>query len=142
MDDDKAGVPEGYFELMRPHGDWLCSDDESPCDPWGVAIPRGSGYLWISEEVVNFRRNARSWTEFLKKREKTERAAADRMGVQRASVLFRVMFLGGKGVWTPGLMCEEGARKRGLDMNVAAADAKYWWAAGFVPLRPTPHNTK
>jgi hypothetical protein len=35
-------------------------------------------------------------------------------------------------------MCEMGAKKRGLDLAVAAADAKYWWETGLVPLRATP----
>ena len=38
----------------------------------------------------------------------------------------------------PILVCEEGAKLRGIDMEVAAADAKRWWETGKVPLRPTP----
>jgi hypothetical protein len=52
--------------------------------------------------------------------------------------------LGGGGVTfdqnvvAPILVCEQAARRRGLDLEVAAADAKYWWKTGLVPLRPTP----
>src|SRR5262245_18558264 len=38
----------------------------------------------------------------------------------------------------PILVCEEGARLRGLDLEIASADARHWWATGKVPLRPTP----
>lgn len=52
--------------------------------------------------------------------------------------------LGGGGVtfdqnvFAPILVCEQAARKRGLDLEVAAADANYWWKTGLVPLQPTP----
>jgi len=42
------------------------------------------------------------------------------------------------GTSSPILMCEQGAKLRGLDLEVAAADAKYWWETGLVPLRVTP----
>ncbi len=35
-------------------------------------------------------------------------------------------------------MCELGAKCRGLDLEIAASDAKHWWATGEIPLRPTP----
>jgi len=35
-------------------------------------------------------------------------------------------------------MCEQGAKKRGLDLAMAAADAEYWWKTGLVPLRESP----
>jgi len=38
----------------------------------------------------------------------------------------------------PILACKQGATLRGIDLEVAAADAKYWWKTGLVPLRPTP----
>jgi len=38
----------------------------------------------------------------------------------------------------PILVCEQGAKLRGLDLEVAATDAKHWWKTGFVPLRATP----
>ena len=38
----------------------------------------------------------------------------------------------------PILMCEQGAKARGLNLEVAAADAARWWETGRVPLRPTP----
>jgi hypothetical protein len=38
----------------------------------------------------------------------------------------------------PILMCEEGARRRNLDLAVAGADARYWWETQTAPLRATP----
>jgi hypothetical protein len=38
----------------------------------------------------------------------------------------------------PILVCEQGAKLRNLDLEVAAADAKYWWKTGKAPLRATP----
>jgi hypothetical protein len=38
----------------------------------------------------------------------------------------------------PILVCEQGAKLRGLDLKVAAEDAKRWWKTGKVSLRPTP----
>jgi len=48
----------------------------------------------------------------------------------------------GQGVASPILVCEEGAKLRGLDLEVAAADAKYWWETGLAPLRATPLSKK
>jgi hypothetical protein len=38
----------------------------------------------------------------------------------------------------PILVCEQGAKRRALDLEVAQADAKRWWETGEVPLRATP----
>lgn len=114
-----------YFEVPEadPGGDGLCSDNECPCGYPGVTIPRGSGYMYVSRAVVDFRRDARTVVE-------AKRKIA--MMQQGRFVTF------GQNVITSTLMCEQGARKRGLDLAVAAADAKYWWETGLVPLRATP----
>ena len=79
--------------------------------------------MYISEAVVDFRRDA------LTVREAEQKAA-------RMQQSMHVVF--GQDVVTPTLMCEQGARKRGLDLKVAAADAKHWWTTGLAPLRATP----
>ena len=48
------------------------------------------------------------------------------------------VIVAGSGVFLPILMCEQGARRRSLDLEVAAADARHWWDTGEVPLRATP----
>ncbi|MGD1995146.1 MAG: hypothetical protein PVH62_00080 [Anaerolineae bacterium] len=42
----------------------------------------------------------------------------------------------------PVLVCEQGAKLRGIDLKVAAEDSKRWWETGRVPLRPTPMATR
>ncbi len=103
----------------------LCSDDNCPCGFPGAQIPRGAGYLYISQEVVDFRSDCPTEAE--------AQAKIQRMAAQLGAMIFA-----GSGVFAPILMCEQGARKRGLDLEVAAADAKHWWNTGQAPLRPTP----
>lgn len=105
--------------------DRRCSDNECPCGSPGAAIPQGEGYMYISEDVVKWRRDARSIQESEQKAEKLRKKA-------RMPVMF------GQDMIAPTLMCEQGARKRGLDLEAAAADARSWWETGRVPLRVTP----
>lgn len=121
-----ASTPEMvYFECTRPSGDGTCSDDSCPCGYPGANILRGSGYLYISKELVELRRDALSIAAIQKKvqRMQQEMGATTMMAVS--------------GVFMPILMCELGAKKRGIDLAVAAADAKHWWKTGLAPLRPT-----
>ncbi len=117
-----------YFDApeANPGQDGVCSDNECPCGYPGATIPRGTGYLYISKELVEFRRDARSVEQA---RKKLERIRASTPGM---------MVIFDPSVSMPILMCEQGARKRGLDMEVAAADARYWWEHHKAPLRPTP----
>lgn len=105
--------------------DRRCSDNECPCGSPGAAIPRGAGYMYISEDVVEWRRDARSTQESEQKAQKFQKKA-------RMPVMF------GQDMISPTLMCEQGAKRRGLDLEVAAADARHWWETGRAPLRATP----
>ena len=107
----------------RDHG--LCSDDACPCGSPGATIPRGEGYIYISKEVAQFRADCLTEAE--------AQAKIQMMSARMGAVIFA-----GSGVFSPVLVCEQGARKRGLDLEVAAADAKHWWETGLVPVRPTP----
>ncbi len=51
---------------------------------------------------------------------------------------------GGRLIFTdvPVLICEQGINKLDIDSAVAAADARYWWMTGLIPLRPTPPRPK
>jgi hypothetical protein len=102
-----------------------CSDDDCPCGFPGASIPKGEGYMYISEQVFDFRKD--SLTEAEAKRK------IDRMSAKMGSII-----TAGSGVFSPILMCGLGAKKRGIDLEVAAEDAKYWWQNGKVPLRVTP----
>lgn len=102
-----------------------CSDDDCPCGYPGATIPRGKGYIYISPDVVEFRQDCLTEEEAQQK--------IERMSKQTGAVI-----LAGAGVFAPILMCEQGARKRRLNLDIAAADARHWWETGEVPLRPTP----
>jgi hypothetical protein len=117
-----------YFEVpeANPGSDGLCSDNDCPCGYPGARIPRGTGYIYVSQAEVDFRKDAR-----------TVREAETKIAMMRAMSKNNVLMFD-QNVVTSTLMCEQGARKRGLDLEVAAADARYWWKTGLVPLRATP----
>lgn len=96
-----------YEKVPGPSGDGACSDRACPCP--GTRIPRGTGYLYISEGWL-LRKEGRSRP------------------------------LAGQEDLGPILMCEQGARRRNLDLAVAAADARHWWKTGLAPLRGTPRS--
>ena len=123
----KGAVTMKYFEVpeSNPGSGGLCSDNDCPCGNPGARIPRGSGYMYVSKEVVDFRRDALTVQE-----------AEQKVALMRQRMGTFILF--GQNVITSTLMCEQGAKKRGLDLDVAAADAKYWWKTGLVPLRATP----
>ncbi|TMQ04422.1 MAG: hypothetical protein E6J90_49405 [Deltaproteobacteria bacterium] len=112
-----------YFEDEKPTSGCVCSDPECPCNE--TSIPVGTGYLYIPKSCCEFRRDCRTRREL---HDKAERIA-------RRSNQYMIF---GHGVASPILVCEEGAKKRRLDLDVAAKDAKHWWTTGHVPLRPTP----
>ena len=119
----EAGITNLYFEQERPHGDGFCSWDSCPCSSFGTSIPKGTGYLYIPQSAVDFRRDSLTWSEFMAKLNR---------------IATRVP--GGNLVFTdvPVLVCEQGLKKLGIDPKVAAQDAKHWWSTGLIPLRPSP----
>lgn len=121
-----------YFEVPVPTGNGLCSDDECPCDPMGVVISRGTGYLYIPKEAVEFRKDCLKWNEVEKKAREIRRQMEKAHGKKWDH--FSLDLRGRE----PILMCKMGAEKRGIDLRIASADAKYWWKTGLVPLRETP----
>jgi|GEM_PF-1379080 len=116
-----------YFDVpeANPGQDGVCSDNQCPCGFPGARIPRGTGYIYISQECVDFRRDARSVAE-----------AEMKIAMIRARMGGMVMF--DPSMITSILVCEQGARARGLDLATAAADARHWWLTHKVPLRATP----
>ncbi len=119
-----------YFEVPNTgSADYaVCSDNECPCNE--TRIKRGEGYMYISQAAVDFRKDARTVQEV--------EVLLSAMPEMLQEALFR-----DKNNVTATLMCEVGARRRGLDLKVAAEDAKHWWKTGLVPLRATPlvHET-
>ncbi|MFC1836056.1 hypothetical protein ACFL2Q_15275, partial [Thermodesulfobacteriota bacterium] len=114
------------FECAVPKADGLCSDNSCPCSE--TKIPRGEGYLWVSEEVVDFRKDALSLDEL--------RSKLDRMREYGLALGNHVII--DPNVHNPVLLCEQGAKLRRMDLSVSGADARHWWETGEVPLRPTP----
>ncbi len=100
-----------------------CSDNACPCPGLGAEIPHGQGYMYISKDVADFRQDALSESE------------AERKIKSLATSGNFTMF--DASVFSPTLMCELGAKKRQLDLEMAASDAKHWWNTGEVPCRPT-----
>ncbi len=115
-----------FFECDVPGGDGLCSDNSCPCPE--VRIARGTGYLFIEEELVEFRKRYQS----ISSARAAMQQSANPLQSSRASIFYRL---------GPILVCEQGAKLRNLDLNVASADARYWWETGKVPLRATPLGT-
>jgi len=112
-----------YFECDVPSGDGLCSDNWCPCSK--TVIPRGTGYLYIDQSLVDFRSQYR-----------TMKSVGEAMG--RGVVGPQIDMPIGLFRWGPILVCRRGAKLRNIDLKIAAADAKYWWKTGEVPLRATP----
>jgi|GEM_PF-1978543 len=125
----KAGVE--YFEVLRPQGDGLCSDKACPCPE--TVIPRGSGYLYISQELINFRKDCLTYAQLQKKLDAM--AKVDSLNDSSPDGFIRFL---PPGTTSPIMMCKQGATLRDLDLGVAASDANYWWKTGLVPLRVTP----
>lgn len=113
-----------YIECESLPNVGYCSDNDCPCSV--TQIQHGSGYLYISPEVVKFRKNALSQSDCRKKVARfTEKN--DFLSLQQ---------------YEPILICEKGAKRRNLDLNVAAKDARVWWEAQKAPLRATPFAVK
>jgi len=105
----------------------VCSDNSCPCGP--TSIPYGGGYLYISESAVDFRRDARSAKELQIK------AAAYIKSLGGGEKKYIVL---DPTIYKAILVCEKAAKRRGLNLHVAAADAKHAWKTAKAPLRPTP----
>ncbi len=114
-----------FFEVSIDDGA-VCSDPQCPCPE--TPIPRGKGYLYVFQDMIDFRRDALSLQEAVNK---INRMQSDAM---KRGVMMRV----DPRMATPILMCEQGAKKRRLNLEVAAADARMAWETGKAPLRPTP----
>ena len=120
-------------EVMNGTLQSRCCDDDCPCPSPGTIIPRGTGYIYISEEVVEFRRKYPVLND-------AKEAMQHILYEKNKSIISQ--FGGGATIIMPEfggvLVCKQGARLRNLDLDVAATDAKHWWKHNQIPLRPTP----
>jgi hypothetical protein len=114
---------EYFVNTPGPQASAKCSDNACPCSP-SVEFARGEGYLYVSPEAVDFRRDARTLADA---QTKMERMA----GQLDAFVVMDPI------AWSGLMICEEAAKCRRLDLAWASADAKEWWETGRMPLRPS-----
>jgi hypothetical protein len=117
---------EGTFETAGKNiQSILCSDDDCPCTDRRQLVLGKDAYLYISPEVVNFRRNCLTLLE-LEMAVSRMTSPAEKMGALVYSM--------------PKYLCDVGAKRRGLDLAVALADGQAAAKTGFVPLRTTPKS--
>ncbi len=109
-----------YIECQITQGVGYCTDNDCPCTL--TEIPQGTGFLFISPEVVTFRKDALSQVDLQAKLKPMIERGED-VSVTR---------------YEPILICEEGAKRRHLDLTIAADDAVLWWKEHKAPLRETP----
>lgn len=109
-----------FIECEKIQGVGYCSDNDCSCTLTQLSF--GGGYIYISPEVVDFRRDALTLVEVKAKLEQ-QTQAGEYISVSK---------------YAPILVCEIAAQKRNLDMSVAKADALMYWREGRVPLRATP----
>jgi len=126
-----APLPEGFFECDVPPGDGRCSDKACPCPE--VLIPRGTGYLYIDQEIIDFRKQHPRLDDANTAMKEIIDQRFERTGTTNYIARFRIV---------PILVCEQGAKLRNLDLETAAQDARHWWNTGLVPLRATPLASK
>jgi len=106
----------------------LCSDNDCPCTDQKSLVIGKTAYLYISQGVVDFRKDCLSILERDMKIQKMGRDLSPSL-----------LFVDG-GVANPFYLCEVGARQRRLNLKVALADAEQVAKTGFAPLRPTPKD--
>jgi len=109
-----------FIECEKLHGTGYCTDNDCPCTL--TPIPQGEGYIYISQEVVEYRKDALSLDALHEKLAKNTKEG-EYISVSK---------------YAPILICETAAKKRGLDLVEASKDAVLFWKDGMVPLRSTP----
>ena len=116
-----------YFEVPVTATDrFLCSDNECPCSGTEPLVPGKTGFLFISSAVVEMRKDARSEAEIGAKLERMSQKLGG------AKIFADV------GTTRPIFVCRQGAERLGLNLAMAAQDAKMWVETSRCPLRPTP----
>ncbi len=120
----QAAIAEEKFETAgKGIKNIVCSDDDCPCTDQRQLKLEQDAYLYISPQVVEFRRDCRTVLE-LEMRVSRLSNPQDLLEAMQCSM--------------PKFVCEIGAKRRGLDLAVALADGVAAASTGFVPLRPTP----
>jgi hypothetical protein len=120
----QSAQADGTFETSGKHiKSIVCSDNECPCTDQKPLTLGRDAYLYISPEVVAFRKDCLTLLELEIKVSRLT-SPQDMLLAVNASM--------------PKYICEIGAKRRDLDLSVALADGRAAGQTGFVPLRPTP----
>jgi len=101
-------------------GNAACSDNDCPCP--NTTMPPAKGYLWIKKEIVDTRMKCLSLQAL--------------QGFMSASGISSIDEVRRRCL--PIVVCEQSAKRRGLDLAVAASDYASWVKTGKVPCRATP----
>jgi hypothetical protein len=122
---DRQDETNRSFVVPVKNGAGKCSDPKCSCG--NVAIPKGTGYLQISQKVVDYRQDCPTPRDLIYKlnKKQAELGCFETVELDRSAVF-------------PQLLCKEAAIRHQLNLEVAAEDAANWWNTGEVPLRVTP----
>jgi hypothetical protein len=122
---DRHDETNRSFVVPVTNGAGKCSDPECSCG--NAVIPKGTGYLNISQKVVDYRQDCPTPRDLIYKLNKrqAELGCFETVELDRSAVF-------------PQLLCKEAAIRHQLNLEVAAEDAANWWNTGEVPLRSTP----
>jgi hypothetical protein len=112
-----------FIECEKVQGDAYCADNDCSCTL--TPLPKGGGYIYISDAVVHFRKDALTLSE---------------VQTKMASYTVEGEYISAS-KYAPILVCELSVMRRNLDLSVARADAQQFWNEGRVPLRATPRMT-
>jgi hypothetical protein len=123
-DSDKA---EYYQETPLPTSPGKCSDSQCPCTD--TKLLHGQGYLYISPDAVEFMRDCRTSVDLGAKMGRVAIARDMDVAIEMGTLRWK---------FQPILICEQAAKNRGLNLDVAANDARLWWGTGKVLRRATP----
>ena len=100
----------------------FCSDNDCPCS--NTTMPPANGYLWIKPEVAETRKSCLSLFSMQSHMASTKTSSTDIDALRKNYV--------------PLVVCEEAAKRRNLDLDIAASDYTMWVNRGKVLCRPTP----
>jgi len=114
-----------YFDdgNWKPGIRMRCSDPD--CQAQQPSLSYGEGYLYIPFRIVEFRQVYRTHEKAVAE---MDRRIREKYG-RPISYVCRI---------GPMLICANCAKRLGLNLDVAAEDAKHWWETGRAPLRVTP----
>ena len=117
-------VARSFFVPVK-HEAGSCA--EPGCSCGNAVIQKGSGYLHVSQKVVDYRKDCPTTKDLIYKLNKSqaEKGCFETVDLDRSAVF-------------PRLLCKTAAIRHQLDLDTAAEDAANWWNSGEVPLRSTP----